>query len=343
MTPDNDQQAQPQKRWLLRGTVFLLVIGAGALAIRAALVKRQTIAAQEAAPAVPPRIEALPSGGVVVKLSPEEIKLLDLQSQPVSSNVVADQTLLHGVVLDPLPYLELEGKQRSAQAQVESAALALAASRAELGRLEALHASDQGASEKALQEARAKVYADEAAQAAVRAEAMRSKAAWSQQGPFGETTGLASFQQVLLRFDLPQEMPAPKGTLDLVTPTGSQRIHLVGTAASASPLTGGVAVLARAEGRGMRPGMPVDAWASAGSKKQSLLVSESALLRADGLVWVYLTREDGRYERRPVRLGFPTPQGVTVDAGLHDGDSVIVRGAQSLLAEELRSPSSGGD
>ncbi len=331
-----------------RVLLVVVLLAAVAFAVKSAMARHEALAAQEAAPVQPPRVEALPGGGVVVKLTAAEIHSVDLKVEVVSSKSVKDRLLLHGIVMDPLPWLDLQGKLKAAMAQAKAAKASVEASQAELVRIQSLHDADRGASEKALQEIQAKVSSDESAFQVASLESQRLRASWAQQGPIGALEPLIIFHEVIVRIDLPFGSIIPIAKSLSVTESNGAVLkgQILGTAPAASPLTGGVALLARLSGSGLRPGMPVDAFMDSpetSGKTDRMVVPESAVLHQDGLLWVYVAREDGRFERRPIRVAFPVEGGLALEGGIERGEKVVTRGAQTLLGEELRTAASHGD
>jgi biotin carboxyl carrier protein len=122
--------------------------------------------------------------------------------------------------------------------------------------------------------------------------------------------------------------------------------RLVGPAAEADPLTRRPAFLYRADRAwaGAAPGSPVGALVPSGGKALSgALLPERAVVQWEGLAWAYRARGVGRFERRPVSVDRPVPDGWVVTGDLVPGDTVVVTGAQELLSEEFRAGVTVGD
>jgi hypothetical protein len=122
--------------------------------------------------------------------------------------------------------------------------------------------------------------------------------------------------------------------------------RLIGPAAEADPLTRRPAFLYRADRAwpGAAPGSPVGALVSTGGEAVAgALVPDRAVVQWEGLTWAYRTEGDGRFERRPVPVDRPVPNGWVVTGSLAPGDTVVVTGAQELLSEEFRAGVTVGD
>ena len=320
------------------------VAGAGLLAltmwgIQEGRKAKQKEREREAPVAVPPRLEALPEGGVVVKLEPGARSVLDLAIVQMKEGPVQAGLSVFGTILDPLPYLDLQGKLHSARAEAQAARSSVEAAQAAWDRTRTLNQEDKGASDKAMQEAQSRLRAEEAKAATARAEAERLEAAWRQQGLPTELGNFLTFKQALVRLDLPLGQVLPPHLKRLPVRLNSEDsprpLRLLGLANGAAPGTGGLAILGVLDAPGLRPGQPVEAFVPTGEKTKGLVPPGSALLRAEGRVWAYVERPDGRFERRALRLLNPVGGSYAVE-GLVSGEKVVVRGGQALLAEEYR-------
>lgn len=321
------------------------VAGAGFLAlavwgIQEGRKEQQREREREAPVAVPPRLEALPEGGAVVKLEPEARSALDLATVQMKEGPVQAGLSVFGTILDPLPFLDLKGKLHSARAEARAARSSVEVAQAAWDRTRTLNQEDKGASDKAMQEAQSRLRAEEAKAATARAEAERLEAAWRQQGLPADLEAFLTFKQALVRLELPlgQALPPHLGRLPLRlngedTP---RSLRVLGLANGTAPGTGGLAILGVLDAPGLRHGQPIDAFLPTGENAKGLVPPGSALLRAEGRVWVYVERPDGRFERRALRLLNPVGDSYAVE-GLIPGEKVVVRGAQALLAEEYRS------
>jgi hypothetical protein len=113
----------------------------------------------------------------------------------------------------------------------------------------------------------------------------------------------------------------------------------VGLAAAVDPKTQGQSLLFRVRSAGMnlRPGTAVSARIPRpGAARSGGLAPRAALVRHEGLAWVYVEASAGNFLRREVSLDRPV-EGGWVTAALHGGERVVVVGAQALLSEEFKS------
>jgi hypothetical protein len=280
-----------------------------------------------------------PNGQPALQLAQGQARALDLQTAPAAQATLADAVPIHGVVLDPLPFLDLDARRQAAEASLQAARAAETAARAELARVRALHATDQGASDKALQAAQATASEAAARRLAAEGEARKAQAAWAQNG-LRDTTGLANFRRVLVRLDLPLGMAAPTPmprTLAATAPgaSGPLALQVVGLAPGGSPLTGGLALLALAPGAGLRPGLPVDA-TLAGSPAARVQVPRTALLWSGGQAQVFVAVGPRRYQPRNVTVAFSGARTATLASGLAKHEPVVVQGALNLQGEYAR-------
>lgn len=89
------------------------------------------------------------------------------------------------------------------------------------------------------------------------------------------------------------------------------------------------------EGR-LRIGMFARASLSLDGTKQAVIVPADAVFLMQGQNTVYVAKGDA-FEARPVELGTRVPDGVVVTDGLSLGDQIVVKGAYTLKARQLKS------
>lgn len=322
-----------------------LILGAAALLLAGGIVARLAAsgATGDADDAPPPPPEATlakgPDGQPALQLAQGQAEAMDLQTAPARETAAADTLALHGAVLDPLPFLDLEARTRAAEAALGAARAAASAAQAELARVQALHAADRGASDRTLQETRGAAAAAAAQLAAAEGEARKARVAWSQTG-LRDTAGLADFRRVLVRLDLPLGQPVPAPLPRSLAGTapglrGPLALAVVGLAPGGSPVTGGLALLALAPGQGLRPGLPVDA-ALTGRPAPAVVVPRTSLLWSGGQAQVFVAVGPGRFQPRAVAVAFPLAQAVALAGGLRKDEPVVVQGALALQGEYAR-------
>jgi len=285
------------------------------------------------------------------------------------------QTLAEGSVvgtieprLAPVDRVNLTERLTSARAEVAAISASLVASRAALARARTLNAEDKNISDRALQEAEARVKGEEARLEAAAESARLIESALATAAPVAlsvERGGqvvevlaqpdeaiesgqpilrVARFNQFIARVDVPagQAVNASVSTAQIV-PIGHEgrplRGERVSLAAAVDPKTQGQPFLFRIRdpGLNLRPGMAVTAYLNLpGAPRHGVLVPRSALVRFAGVAWVYVQGGAGEFSRREVALDRPAEKG-WFSASLKPGERIVVAGAQTLLSEELKS------
>lgn len=270
----------------------------------------------------------------------------------------------------PVSQVDLASRLASAQAEVEAAGAALAAVRAAYERTRTLNAEGKIVSDRAVQDAEARMKGEEARLTAARKNAsliQRSlRAAAGPTGPIslrvdrggqvmevlarpGEAIEsgqpilkLARFDTLVARVDVPPGEPVDTSatTARIVVlgeedhPFAAARIGLGAT----DPRTQGHTWLfrVRSGGRLLSPGQAVTAYLPGrGPSVSGVVVPPRAVVRFQGKEWVYLETGPGQFTRREIALD--PPAAGFVAPGLQPGDRVVVEGAQALLSEELKS------
>lgn len=271
----------------------------------------------------------------------------------------------------PFEQIDLSSKLAAAQADAQAATASLLAARAEFQRLQALNAQNKNVSDKAVQDARATLAADEAKLAAAeetvkvissaRAAATRpadgSALTLSQSGQVVELTvrpgETVEAGQALLRVARFDALIAAVGTspgeiVDLATATA--QVRLAGRAGrpiaagrieigpAVDPKTLGATLLLHLDttGLGLRPGMPVTARLIVKGKPQSgVLVPAEAVVWQEGQAWVFVRAGDTQFIRTRIDADRFVDGGYFV-TGLGPSNVVVTQGAQLLLSEEFK-------
>ncbi len=278
-------------------------------------------------------------GKPAIRLAKDQAEALDLKTAAATETTAADTLAIHGVVLDPFVFLDLDTKRHAASAASQAAQAADSAAQAELTRVTALHGADHGASDKALQEAQRAAADARAQRATAEGEARKTQAAWAQTG-LDSVEGLADFRRVIVRLDLPMGTPAPSPMPRALAATspgieGNIPLRVLGLAPGGSPLTGGLALLAVAPGKGLRPGLPVDA--SLDSAKQArVLVPRAAVVWSGGQAQVFVQTPGGLFQPRDVEVAFATGDELALAGGLGKGEQVVTQGALAMQGEYAR-------
>ena len=287
-----------------------------------------------------------------VKLEKEKWKALGLEmAEPVKAEL-KPQRVAFGRVLDPTPIVTLDGELSAADA-------ALAASRAEFDRTQALLKSGEGMSRKVAETAEAQFRGDE-----IKADGLRRRARleWGAVFPAADAVKRRAFveqlvagESALVRVDLmPGDALAEQPTGARLSVLGREdRTIETGTiapAADADPKTQAQGFILRVDKPpfALRPGMALTAWLELPHEARAgFAIPRSAVLRHDGRAWVYVQEEQEKFVRKALRIETPLDgeQGWFVPAengGIKADDLLVVTGAQSLLSEELKAQGGGG-
>lgn len=81
-------------------------------------------------------------------------------------------------------------------------------------------------------------------------------------------------------------------------------------------------------------GERVIAWAPIGTPHPGVLVPGEAAVISDGKYWCYIEAKPGTFVRTAIDAGKPFENGYVVTQGVKAGDTVVIRGASQLLAQE---------
>jgi hypothetical protein len=273
--------------------------------------------------------------------------------------------------LVPFERVDVGNRLTNAQADVEAAQASMDASRAEYERLKGLNVN-KNVSDRAVQEAEARLKGDQARLEAARKNVAQLEAAAKAQaggaGPVALTTRagevvevfahpneaiesgqqilrVASYDSMLARVDLPAgEAADPKISFARVVPVGHEdqevRGERVSLASTVDPRTLGQGYLFRVTGLGsmLRPGAAITAHLQAPGKPTSgIVIPQSAVVRSAGKIWAYRQIADDQFTRMEIELERSISRGVLVTRGVSAGDRIVTVGAQVLLSEEQKS------
>ena len=314
-----------------------------------------------------------PSASFVVRAPVAGVLRRGSREWPSLGEVLVDGQLL-GVIeprLVPFERMDLDARLTNARGDVSAFEATLAVSKATYDRTKALNADDKNMSDRAVQEAEAKVKADEARLNAARKNVKEFEAAAKteagQTGPMplvtqaGEVVELtarpneavesgqailrvARFDKMLARVDLPAgEVAGSKISTARIVAVGREEQQVRGERVAlvplADPRTLGEGYLFRVPGFGgiLRPGAAVTAYLQVDGKPSTgFLIPQSAVVRSGGKTWIYRQIADDKYTRQEVTLASGSNRGWLV-AGVTERDRVVTVGAQLLLSEEQKS------
>lgn len=291
--------------------------------------------ARSVEPDAEPHAAAASEGSaLVLHLDADALPRVGVRLAAAEAGRLAPEVLAYGRVLDPAPANDAIASLAAARAAAD------AASR-ELARVEGLARGRQNASAREVEAARA---------AAARARADRDLAdyrvdavlgaARAELGDLSELArGLGRRRVALVRVDVSggEERARPELGAHLTTaPQAGAELdaRFLGPAPDVDPRRPGRGFLFLVTGA-PPPGSPVRArLAAGGDELAGVRVPESALLRGDGRLYVFVALGEGRFERRAV-TALPLPNGgAFATRGLAAGESVVVAGAQQLLSAQ---------
>ena len=290
---------------------------------------------------------------------------------PEVGETVADGTLVGSIEprLAPADRITLADRLSSARAEAESGRAALAAAEAALSRARTLNADDKNVSDRAVQEAEARVAAERArVTGADRSIALIESSLASMSGAAAPLTvdrggqvvellvhpgesieagqpilRVARFDRLLARVDVPAGDVVAGGAAASIVPLGYENRHVrgerVSLAAAVDPKTQGQPFLFRVPDPSftLRPGLSVTAYLETpGAPRKGVVIPRAAVVRQSGKTWVYVRTAADQFARREANLEDPTAEG-WFSRSLSPGDRVATTGAQTLLSEEFKS------
>ncbi|MDG0027555.1 metal transporter [Trinickia sp. Y13] len=272
-----------------------------------------------------------------------------IEVAPVTTTRVRTQYDAYATVVDPQPLFDLSTRLAAAQADVATVAEQAGNSKAQYQRSRQLFDDDHNVSLKALQDSHALMQADrDKLQSARAALAGLSATARAQFGEVlahavaspgsGWLARLQSGSTSLLRVTLPSTIGsgAPE-RVTLHAPDGeSITAHRLSPSPVADPAVQGDPWFYAAP-RALPAGMHTLAVAATPQKSApAWLIPADAIVWYGGQTWAYVRTAPDRFARRLVQSASEDDAGVEVTTGFRAGDSIVTRGAQLLLSEELK-------
>lgn len=278
------------------------------------------------------------AASVVLKIDAATQKRLAIVTAPLAAANRTASVKGFARALDAVPLATLD-------ADIVTAASALAASQAEATRTRALNAADQTVSKKAAEAAAAQARSDAAKLALLRRrlglEWGPSLQAFSDARRGRLIADLAAGRATLVRIDAASGLASLRGTaaIDL---GGPQLAHaaILGPARVGDPRlqsTGLLALVSGPQAMSLGVGTVAPATLSIGSGARGVMIPRTALLRTAGQTFAYVRRDTGSFERRPVVGGVSDPGGLFAPSGFRQGEAVVVKGAAQLFAAETPS------
>ncbi len=300
------------------------------------------------------RVQHGTNGETIIKLDAVTQKTMGLEMTPLAAAELAPEVKCFGRVVDPAPLAEMLMELGKAQLVFDN-------SHQELERMKVLK-QENNASERAFQTAEL-MYRQNSGEVS----AIWFKLQKNFGGRIAELTGpmvlppgtqrkpglldeIADARGVfLIRVDMPVAETlnfAPTGARILGLADGAWPVPAssFGAVPAVDPLTQtrGYFFLATTNQPPLIPGMAVTAFIQTEAQAQSgVIVPRNAVVRCNGASWVYLQTGDETWQRVEVKLDRPLAAGYFVREKLKPQDPVVTVGAQQLLSEELKGPSTG--
>jgi hypothetical protein len=286
----------------------------------------------ESAPAASPPVAR-------VELDDSARERLDLATAPVEAGALSGEVSAYGRVLDPLPLVDAAMARATARSD---AALALR----ERDRVRELARDHQNASARDVEAAEAALVRANLALASAEA---RMRTSWGSALAGSPTLdadlrALGDGTAAVARVDLPAGAGAsdPPATVHVFASDPASRelaVRLIGPAPVTDPLLLGRGWLLWIERAPPLPGTPLSAALVFPSLARSgWWVPDGALVRLAGHAYVWVEVRHGVFERREVEVQQAKESRRLVAGALAAGDSVVVRGALELLAEQEATP-----
>lgn len=288
-------------------------------------------------------------GGTAVVLDAATQKRADIGVAPVHEMSRRGEIEAIASVLAAQELIDLRSGYIAARAQADKAKAALQASHGEYERVKELHNDEQNLSLKALEAAQAQWRIDEAAArgAGEAVDAVEQSARQKWGGVLAAAAiadaplfrRLGGQREVLLRVAVPSGagMTKAPAKLQVAANDGSLKTaRLVSPSPLADPRVQGATFFYSARADGLLPGTTLTAYLPSGAQQAGAIVPAAAVVWWQGKAWVYVQTGPGRYLRRELAGAVAVEQGWFAP-GAFRGAQVVVRGAQTLLSEELRS------
>lgn len=343
----------------MRGRPVILL---GTVAIIAALAiwgfiegrKERTMEQERERPVkVPSRVVSQEEGTAVV-FDEDTQKRADIAITPVRQTTRRGEIEALATVLTLQELIDLRNSYVMTKSQLDRASAAAEASRREYDRIKALHDDDRNASDRMLEAAQAVRESDEAAPRAAK-EALETVERGARQ-KWGATLAsavvndaplfrrLAEQREVLLRVAVPAGTGITTTPANVRIDAGDGAIRsgkLISPSPTADPRIQGPTFFYVAPIDGLLPGTTLTTYLSTANEQTGSIVPNDAVVWWQGKAWFYVQSAPDRFVRRELAGAMPVEQGWFVP-GL-EAVGVVVRGAQTLLSEELRNQMQVGE
>ncbi|MBL6938300.1 MAG: efflux RND transporter periplasmic adaptor subunit [Alphaproteobacteria bacterium] len=304
---------------------------------------------------MPPRVAVL-DGETVVTLDAAAQRAAGIEVVAVSNRPQMQAIRAFGAAVDPQALSDLHNSYVNAAAQLGMARAKLRQSQLAFERSQRLVAAqadtlaNRDAAEAAFRVDQATVLA---AQAQLQTLAANAQQNWGSTLGNIVVRGDATFTRLAARQDVLVQVSLSPGQL-LAQPPHEAAIRFesgprvpiayLSDAPKADPHIQGASYFYVAHATpGLLAGMNVVAELPSDRAAAGAVVPASAVVWWQGKAWVYERTASVRFVRRPLAGDALASNGPFVVAGLHDGASVVTRGAQALLSEEFRPQTAAGE
>ena len=332
--------------------LLILIIVAVALAallfwwIGAARTEASLEAEREKPVAVPPRVSVV-NGQTLVKIDLATQRRNGIRTASVPAASGGAPVRAFASVLDATRLTDLTNAYVAARTQASAARAKAAASRAAADRARLLYKDAQNVSLAQLQAAEATYRADQAAAAAAEAQLQTAVATARQEfGPalaMGSSlvAGIIQRRLVLLQVTAPPDVAvrSPPAVVPVQADAGiGGQARFVSAAARTDPrIQGSSFYYVASASSGLLPGMNVVALLPGAASASGAAVPTDAVVSWQGRSWIYRRTGPLTFERIAISTDIPAPGGGYVVQSIPAGAEMVVRGAQLLLSEEMRS------
>ncbi|HEY6281980.1 MAG TPA: metal transporter [Burkholderiales bacterium] len=302
-------------------------------------------------------IAAAAAGGFTsVKLGAAMQEQSGIKEEPLEAASYQTESVAYGTVLDLHPLTELRTRFNAALAEAEIARAAANVSKQEYERTQALYQDNQNMSLKALQKAEQAYLSDEAKleAATLAIQDMRGSArqqygeplaSWALARASPEFQKFLKREEVIVRITLPPGLKISAPSRIQVGANNNPRVNanLVSASPQSDPLILGSAYFYRTSTL-LAAGTRVTAhFPTSSQPKRGVFIPGVAIVWYAGQAWSYVQLDQERFERRAVPDNYAQDGGFFVTDGFKPGDRIVVKGAQLMLSEELRSQIQTGD
>lgn len=335
-----------------RGIAFFAVIVA-VLAIAGWYFGRSVTLPSENSTSLPAQASTVQTvnGETVVILAADIQRASNINVEPLTASVIRPEQAAYASVVNVQPLIDLRYRIAAAREDVEKVTATANASREQYQRDQALIKNSSSVSEKTLQDAGARMQADqdildaanvteEGLVASLRLQFGDAIASAAGPPPSDLVQSLSNGRSVLLQVSLPAKSPFPAPNAITIDGLDGQRIpaHKVSASPQTDPTVQGNPYFYIAD-RTMPAGTHTIAHIPLSDEKTpGVIIPENAVLWYGGQRWVYVNTSPNHFVRRPVSVSSvaSVSGGVMASSGFRPGDKVVVQGAQLLLSEELR-------